>query len=203
MKGHLTYSSTRHNMNLTAQQNENVFDAFKKLLNEYKPKRVLEIGTAGGGTIQFIRDYLDEIGLTETTIKSFEVKEHKWYKDMRATGIEIIIENIFTHSYREIEKPEFVEEYIKSEGPTLVLCDGGSKINEFKILAPYLKVGDIIMAHDYVDTKENFLENYKDKIWNWREIGEDHIQETCEKYNLKPFLQEHFNKAVWVCKIKE
>jgi hypothetical protein len=101
---------------------------------------VLEIGTAGGGTIQFIRDYLDEIGLIDTTIKSFEVKEHKWYKDMRVTGIEIIIENIFTHSYREIEKPEFVEDYIKSEGRTLVLCDGGSKINEFKILAPYLKV---------------------------------------------------------------
>ena len=203
MKGHLTYSSTKHKMNLTAQQNPNVFDAFKKLLDEYKPKRVLEIGTAGGGTIQFIRDYLDEIGLTDTTIKSFEVKEHKWYADMRKTGIDIIIENIFTHSYREIEKPEYVEDYIKSEGHTLVLCDGGSKINEFKILAPYLKVGDVIMAHDYVDTKENFLENYKDKIWNWREIGEDHIQETCEKYNLKPFLQEHFNKAVWVCKIKE
>jgi hypothetical protein len=32
------------------------------------------------------------------------------------------------------------------------------------------------MAHDYVDTKENFLENYKDKIWNWREIGDDHIR---------------------------
>lgn len=203
MKGTLTYSSTKHKMNLTSQQNENMFDAFKKLLNEYKPKRVLEIGTAGGGTIQFIRDYLDEIGLTDTTIKSFEVKEHKWYKDMRVTGIEIIIENIFSHSYREIEKPEFVKDYIKSEGPTLVLCDGGSKINEFKILAPYLKSGDIIMAHDYVDTKENFLENYKDKIWNWREIGDEHIIDTCEKYSLKNYMKDTFDKAVWVCKIKE
>lgn len=203
MKGHLTYSSVKHNMNLTAQQNSNMFDAFKKLLKEYKPKRVLEIGTAGGGTIQFIRDYLDEIGLADTTIKSFEVKEHKWYKDMRSTGIEIIIENIFSHSYREIEKPEFVEDYIKSEGPTLVLCDGGSKINEFKILTPYLKSGDIIMAHDYVDTKENFLENYKDKIWNWREIGDEHIIDTCEKYRLKNYMKDTFDRAVWVCKIKE
>lgn len=190
-------------MNLTAQQNQNMFDAFKTLLNEYKPKRVLEIGTAGGGTIQFIRDYLDEIGLNDTKIKTFDVKEHKWYKDMRNTGIDIIIQNIFSHSYREIEKPEFVVDYIKEDGPTLVLCDGGSKINEFKILSEYLKVGDVIMAHDYVDTKENFLENYKEKIWNWREIGSEHIEETCEKYNLKPFLQEHFNNAAWVCKIKK
>jgi len=59
------------------------------------------------------------------------------------------------------------------------------------------------MAHDYVDTKENFLENYRDKIWNWREIGEEDIKETCEKYNLKSFMKETFDKVVWVCKIKE
>lgn len=203
MKGHLTYSSVKHKMNLTAQQNPNMFDAFKTLLNDLKPKRVLEIGTAGGGTIQFIRDYLDEIGLNDTKIKTFDVKEHKWYVDMRNTGIDVIVENIFTHSYREIEKPEFVVDYINEEGPTLVLCDGGSKINEFKILSRYLKKGDVIMAHDYVDTKDNFLENFKEKIWNWREIGDEHILETCEKYNLKPHFQENFNNAAWVCKIKE
>jgi cephalosporin hydroxylase len=203
MKGHLTYSSIKNKMNLTAQQNVNMFDAFKELLNEYKPKRILEIGTAGGGTIQFIRDYLDEINLNDTEIKTFEVREHKWYQDMRKTNIEIIIENIFTHSYREIEKPELVVPFIQSEGRTLILCDGGSKINEFRILSPYLKVGDVIMAHDYVNTKENFLENYKDKIWNWREIGDEHIQETCEKYNLKSYMQKTLDKAAWVCKIKE
>jgi cephalosporin hydroxylase len=203
MKGHLTYSSVKHKMNLTAQQNQNMFDAFKFLLNEYRPKRVLEIGTAGGGTIQFIKDYLEDIGSTDTTIRTFDVKEHKWYNDMRRTGIEIIVENIFSHSYREIEKPEFVVDYINQEGPTLVLCDGGSKINEFKILSRYLKKGDVIMAHDYVNTKENFLENFKDKIWNWREIGDEHIVESCRTHNLKPYLQEHFNNAAWVCKIKE
>jgi cephalosporin hydroxylase len=203
MKGHLIYTSPKHKMNLTSQQNVDMFESFKKLLQDYKPKNVLEIGTAGGGTIQFIRDYLDEIGLEDSKIRSFDVREQKWYEDMRNTNIEIIIDNIFTYSYKEIEKPEFVGNYIKSEGPTLVLCDGGSKINEFKLLSQYLKVGDVIMAHDYVDTEKNFLENYKDKIWNWREIGDEHIQETCETYNLKPFLQEHFSKAVWVCKIKQ
>lgn len=202
MKGHLTYQSIKHNMNLTAQQNSNMFDAFKKLISKTKPNRVLEIGTAGGGTIQFIRDYLDEIGLSSTKVKSFDLHEHRWYPDMRKTGIDIIVENIFTHSYREIEKPEFVVDYIKENGTTLVLCDGGSKINEFRILSRYLKVGDIIMAHDYVDTNENFQLNYMDKIWNWREIGDEHIVDVCEKYSLKPYHQEDFNNAAWVCKIK-
>jgi cephalosporin hydroxylase len=185
------------------QQKPEVSGAFEKLLKEIKPKQIVEIGTAGGGTTLSIRETLDEIGLEKTDIKSFEVKEHKWFPEMRKRNIEIIVENIFSHSYKEIEKPEMVESFIGREGTTLVLCDGGSKVNEFIILSKYLKSGDIIMAHDYVDTKENFLENYRDKIWNWREIGEEDIKETCEKYNLKSFMKETFDKVVWVCKIKE
>jgi len=204
MKGHTSYiSKITPNFRLTMQQKPEVSGAFEKLLKEIKPKQIVEIGTAGGGTTLSIRETLDEIGLEKTDIKSFEVKEHKWFPEMRKRNIEIIVENIFSHSYKEIEKPEMVESFIGREGTTLVLCDGGSKVYEFIILSKYLKSGDIIMAHDYVDTKENFLENYRDKIWNWREIGEEDIKETCEKYNLKSFMKETFDKVVWVCKIKE
>ena len=204
MKVHTSYiSKITPNFRLTMQQKPEVSGAFEKLLKEIKPKQIVEIGTAGGGTTLSIRETLDEIGLEKTDIKSFEVKEHKWFPEMRKRNIEIIVENIFSHSYKEIEKPEMVESFIGREGTTLVLCDGGSKVNEFIILSKYLKSGDIIMAHDYVDTKENFLENYRDKIWNWREIGEEDIKETCEKYNLKSFMKETFDKVVWVCKIKE
>ena len=204
MKGHTSYiSKITPNFRLTMQQKPEVSGAFEKLLKEIKPKQIVEIGTACGGTTLSIRETLDEIGLEKTDIKSFEVKEHKWFPEMRKRNIEIIVENIFSHSYKEIEKPEMVESFIGREGTTLVLCDGGSKVNEFIILSKYLKSGDIIMAHDYVDTKENFLENYRDKIWNWREIGEEDIKETCEKYNLKSFMKETFDKVVWVCKIKE
>jgi len=193
MKGHTSYiSKITPNFRLTMQQKPEVSGAFEKLLKEIKPKQIVEIGTAGGGTTLSIRETLDEIGLEKTDIKSFEVKEHKWFPEMRKRNIEIIVENIFSHSYKEIEKPEMVESFIGREGTTLVLCDGGSKVNEFIILSKYLKSGDIIMAHDYVDTKENFLENYRDKIWNWREIGEEDIKETCEKYNLKSFMKETF-----------
>jgi predicted O-methyltransferase YrrM len=204
MKGHTSYiSKITPNFRLTMQQKPEVSGAFEKLLKEIKPKQIVEIGTAGGGTTLSIRETLDEIGLEKTDIKSFEVKEHKWFTEMRKRNIEIIVENIFSHSYKEIEKPEMVESFIKREGTTLILCDGGSKINEFNLLSKYLKSGDIIMAHDYVDTNENFLKNYKNKIWNWREIGDEHIKNTCEKYNLKSYMKETFDKVVWVCKIKE
>ena len=37
---------------------------------------------------------------------------------------------------------------------TLLLCDNGNKPEEVRLLAPYLKDGCVIMAHDYSETKE-------------------------------------------------
>jgi hypothetical protein len=59
------------------------------------------------------------------------------------------------------------------------------------------------MAHDYAPNENYFNENIKGKIWNWLEIQDSDINETCEKYNLKPFMEDDFRSIVWVCKIKE
>jgi cephalosporin hydroxylase len=187
----------------TAQQHDDAFDVFKNFLADIKPKRILEIGTAGGGFTLFLRETLNELGLNDTTIKSFDVVETNWYNTIRENNIEIIIENIFDHSYLNLEKPERIVPYIQSEGTTLVLCDGGHKIGEFNMIAPHIKVGDYIMAHDYIDTWENYLENYVDKIWNWCEIEEKYISKVSENENLVHYNKENFDKVVWVCKIKK
>jgi cephalosporin hydroxylase len=194
--GHTSYRG------LTTQQHNDAFDIFKTFLNEIKPKRVLEIGTAGGGLTLFIRHVLDEIGLTSTPIKSFDVVECNWYNDIRKENVEILIENIFDQSYLNLEKPEKIVPYIQENGTTLVLCDGGHKIGEFNMIAPFIKPGDFIMAHDYVDTWENYKENYVDKIWNWCEIEEKYIDEVSKKHNLIHYNKEIFDKVVWVCKQK-
>ena len=59
------------------------------------------------------------------------------------------------------------------------------------------------MAHDYCYDIQDFESNIKNKIWNWCEINESDIEESCNINNLKPYNQEVFNKAAWVCKIKE
>jgi hypothetical protein len=58
------------------------------------------------------------------------------------------------------------------------------------------------MAHDYIDTRENFNQNYYKKIWNWHEISEGDITNSCEKNNLKSYNKETFDSVIWVCKIK-
>jgi len=93
--------------------------------------------------------------------------------------------------------------FIQQEGVTIVLCDGGYKIGEFNILSKYIKPEDFILAHDYASTDEFFDEYINMKFWNWHEIQDSDIQESVEKHNLKPFMQDEFTKAVWVCKIKK
>jgi hypothetical protein len=196
VKGHTSYRG------YIAQQHDDVFGIFEEFITKIKPNQILEIGTAGGGFILFLRDVLNKIGLENTEIKSFDVLPCLWYDAIRENNIEINIENIFDHPYMSLEKPELVVPFIKQEGTTLVLCDGGFKIGEFRMLSEHLKVGDFIMAHDYIDTVENFEANYKDKIWNWCEIKDSDISEPSEKNNLESYNKENFDKVVWVCRQK-
>ena len=204
VNGHFIYTSADGECSYASAQVPSMIEAFRNLIQEVKPVRVLEIGTFQGGTTIIIRDLLDEAGLQDSKIKSFDAYDNNWSNHLlNKDNLDIVVDNIFSESYFELEKPEKVQPFIQQEGLTLVLCDGGYKISEFNLLSPFLKSGDIIMAHDYVDTKGNFESNFKDKIWNWREIGDEHVKKACEENNLHAFHKEEMDKAVWACFRKE
>lgn len=186
------------------QQHDDFQEVFSNFLNKIKPKRVLEIGFGTGALTLFLRDHLNELGLHETPIKSYDTNETTDFHRsiQKLNNIELLKDNLFPGNDYTFINDESIINYIQSEGLTLILCDGGNKQREFQQLSKFMKVGDIIMAHDYVDTEENFQKNYYDKIWNWREIGDEHINEVCESQNLVSFDKEIFDKVVWVCKIK-
>lgn len=197
VKGHLNYKG------YTAQQHPDFYQVMKEFLIETKPSRILEIGTAGGGFILAIRDILDEIGLENVNIKTFDVYERNWYDDLRMKNIEINVENIFDYSYLNLIKPEKITPFIQSEGVTIVFCDGGHKKGEFNNIAPIIKKGDFILAHDYIKTKKIFEDEFKDKIWNWCEIEEKDIETISKIQNLESFNEKKFSKIVWICKTKK
>lgn len=203
VKGHHTYKDT------TISQHDDVALVFKQLFNQVKPSQVLEIGTLYGGLTLLIRDLLDEVSLNSSDFRSYDILDiPRYYLDesiKNGAKIDLRIKNIFNHVYDNFlpELVDEVESFIKQSGPTIVLCDGGSKKNEFRLLSQFLKPGDIIMAHDYAPNNEYFEAHIKNKIWDWLEIQDSDIQESVETYNLKPFMQEEFQKVVWACKIKE
>lgn len=187
------------------QQHEDYQSVFSKLLETSKPARILEIGTGAGGLTLFLKDKLNEIGLKETYILSYDINTTNFDSTVHdLTNLELSKENLFGGGNDFIlQRNDLIEPYIKSEGLTIVLCDGGNKIKEFNQISPLLKGGDIIMAHDYCDNTESFESDYKDKIWNWCEIQQKDIQQICDQENLEDFMKEDFNKIVWVCKIKK
>jgi hypothetical protein len=120
---------------------------------------------------------------------------------MVKNNIDVRVEDVFTENYTDVS--DFVKNYIKQDGVTLVLCDGGNKIGEFNLLSNFIKKNDFIMAHDYAYDKDYFEENINGKIWNWLEIQESDIIQSCKKNNLIPYMEDEFRSVVWVCKIKE
>ena len=196
MQGHFIYED------LIISQVPNIKVYFEKLFNELKPKQILEIGTFDGGLTLMMRNILDEINLSSTTIRTYDLNDQKRLKS-KNRNIEILTENLFSYSYSELEKEDVVKEFIQRNGRTIVICDGGSKKNEFRLLSKFLKLDDIIMAHDYAPNENYFNQHINNKIWNWLEIQDSDINESCEQYNLIPYMEEELRNVVWVCKIKQ
>jgi cephalosporin hydroxylase len=193
----------------TILQHGDIQNKLKDLFSQKIPSQILEIGTAAGGLSLMIRDTLDEAGLTNSQFRTYDVfdSNRPELKSIIEAGakVDLRIKNVFNHAYSDLQDDciEEIQSFIQQEGTTIVMCDGGSKKNEFNILARFLKSGDIIMAHDYSPTLEYFEEHINNKIWNWLEIQDSDIQESVSKYNLEPFMQEDFQQVVWVCKIKK
>lgn len=184
----------------TAQQNHGAFKVFYDFIKDVKPKRILEIGTSLGGFTTFLKIVCDDLNL-DTNIRSYDINRQSWYDDIIKLGIDIRVENIFTEGFADFD--EEVKEYIKQDGTTIVLCDGGWKIGEFNVISKYIKNNDFILAHDYAENKEVFEKKILNKIWNWHEIQKSDIQNSIDSNNLVEFLPEIFSNVVWGCFIKQ
>jgi hypothetical protein len=181
-------------------QHDDVFAVFRNFFINNKPSRVVEIGTSSGGLTYFLKDVLNELYEDSIPIKTFDRQDlGEAYNELRAFGIDVYVGDVFADEYKSLKD---LKPFIQEPGLTVVLCDGGNKITEFNFLSDYLKPGDIIMAHDYVDTHENFHARFINKIWNWCEITDSDIQSACERNNLVPYCKDEFDKVVWGCRKK-
>jgi hypothetical protein len=198
---HLSYKG------LGTEQNPNVIYPFDELISSVKPARIIEIGTFAGGFTLMLRTILDNNDLNETIITTYDVNPPTFMLPLLEDIPTVIsnTKNLFSSNYSnfndERSKAEMVD-LINCEGTTLVLCDGGCKKCEFNILSDYLKLNDIIMAHDYAPNQEYFENTMKNKIWNWLEISDSDIIDCCVRNGLESFMAQSFLNVAWVCKRK-
>ena len=83
-----------------------------------------------------------------------------------------------------------------------VFSDNGDKPQEFRLFSGFLKVGDIILSHDYAPNQEYFNSHVQGKIWDWFQIQDSDINDSCTINGLDDYMREEFIQAAWVCKRK-
>jgi len=192
---------------IMTQQSLNIVDAFKALFLEKRPGKILEIGSQSGGLTLCLGHILNELNMNNVEIESYDVKDiaGKDYITQKFNNIKFKIENLFSDSYLELNatKEQYIKDYFNYEKPILVLCDGGSKKNEFNILSKFLRPGDVIMAHDYSPNHQYFTEVTKPSgVWQWHEICDNDVSGCMEAFNLSFYMHEVFKNAAWLCTIK-
>ena len=203
VKGGYTYQ------NLHVAQNPNAESAFRKIIADLEPTVVLEIGTFHGGLTLLLREILDESNLQNSKLITYDTEPQVFLKPIvksRQLDIDVRTENLFSYSYlewKDKDSKNIISNIIAEGNPILVICDGGCKRCEFRLISSLLKEGDVIMAHDYAPNKEIFEATIKGKIWDWMEIQDSDIDPSCEKHNLAPYLQDVAQEAAWACKIKK
>lgn len=184
---------------LSICQHYAIIDPFAALFQAIRPKTIIEIGTAAGGLTLLLRDILDLIDLTDTSLITYDVINSPLQTKISDKRITFFQKNLFSSDYESLIDSDFIRTQIQEVGPTIILCDGGRKSKEFNLLSPFLKLGDVIMAHDYAKDEQTFREKILNKIWYWHEIKEADIKDSCASYNLTPYMAEEFEKVVWAC----
>jgi len=176
-------------------QNEYALEAFDMLFKTVKPARVIELGALNGGLTTFLGLYSLTAGCS---VISYDIANSLFDKSvLDKLGVDMRFKDIFaSDTLKEIS------DMIRQDGITVLLCDNGNKIGEFNHFSQFLKVGDIIMAHDYAPDMTFFNKEMRGKVWPCCEITENHIEECSRRYLLRPLLADPFLQAAWVCKVK-
>lgn len=150
-----------------------------------KPGIVLEIGTGRGGLSylmsQAVATYGGQVGTFD--IKDELQRELVWPSefgvgDVFAPASLKLIEHLFSLNVK-----------------MFVLCDGGNKEKEWNTFAPFLKPGDVIAAHDWINDRiPNFCPDY----WSWSEVSEFGLNLS----GMDEFMPEWFDKSAWFVRQK-
>ncbi len=192
ISGHFLYDD-KH----TTQQVADIKSYFERLLIIENFEVIIELGTSFGGHTYILDDIVKENNLTHN-IHTFDFL----YRDY----VELFLKERGCTYHILDERDEIYKETVvnllTNNGKALLLCDGGNKKEEFNRYSEYLKVGDVIMAHDYSFDINVFENEIKNKRWDWFEISFSDIEESVKKYNLIEHPTVDFKNAVWACFVK-
>jgi hypothetical protein len=187
-------------MGMSMMQNRYAVDAYQALFRHLSaerrtPARVIELGTGMGALSALLKTYCAAVEAEFITYDRAESVAAN--PRLLELGIHVRVKDI-EHEFviREIARE------LQKDGLTILICDGPDKAAEVQLFSPYLKTGDLILAHDYAPSREFFDEHIKGKLWSWCEVTDDQLAGVSRDQSLEPLLESVFIPAVWTCRIK-
>lgn len=111
--------------------------------------RVVELGAYNGA----FSLYLNRVKREDAQVVSFDIDPSLLMLPMDS-GVDVRWGNYF----EEGTQGDIRRLVSGTRRRVLLLCDGGYKQDEFRMFAPMLKPGDVIMVHDYAETLEEYAE---------------------------------------------
>lgn len=177
---------------LVMSQHPQAVVKLNQLLNATQPARIVEIGTGNGGLTTLLASYCAETGCQLHSYDQQEGKHHAWLKAM---GYPV-------RRGDALNDPVVVEEVkgvVAREGRVLSLCDAGKAL-EASYIIPVMKVGDLILMHDFAPDAATFERDIKGRLWNWFESWYERVAEVSNAHGIvySPYL----NDVVWSLGIK-
>lgn len=168
---------------------------FNEIFNREGFARVIEIGTFHGGLSLFLAFCCM---VKNMKFYTFDIKRRgkdDVYKKIAQLGGQFEIMDVFSPG--GMAK---MRQLITTSGRVMLLCDGGDKPKEIQTFGPTLKPNDVIMGHDYFDTKKSWQHQQK---WISCELVGSDIQGVCQKHNLKPWYDSALGEIFWAGRIKK
>lgn len=169
-------------LGMPMNQNRLAVPMWSYAMEKYPPQRIIELGTYNGGFTIALGLHAWNIGCQIDTYDRMEAPSVAFRPIAQALGIRFHQGDIWE------QIPDIIE-LIRQPGVSYVLCDGGDKAREVQTLAPHLKVGDVIAAHDYMPPGKH------DTGCGSEIYVKDVPARACD---LEPFYQEHFDHAAWL-----
>lgn len=185
------YTCSRHGRFMyhgwPAQQNNKIFNYFPPFFQAQTFDTVIEIGTSEGGFSHYIYDLSQLHGFRFWT---YDV-ENKLRKEPPF--------DFRNKSAWDGEGYDEIVEGIANGGKTLLLVDGGDKIKEFNLYAPFLKENDFIMTHDYAPDREYHSIFMRDQIWEWCENVAADLEAFENDIVPASYWSPQFLNVAWSC----
>lgn len=156
---------------------------FEKIVKEFKPEMIVELGTCTGGMTKYFTEWFPKIPIYSVDAYWLVSKEDE--ELFRSNNVGIIITSQIFKS--DILLPTILSLPLKK----FLFCDDGYRVEEFKLFAGYLRPGDLLGVHDWneelkmIDVK-HILEEFLDHPIN-KFLDENGGISCCRFWNRKGY----------------